>query len=187
MRVLLLASLLLCACSLKRGLDVDTCSPENSITTAAGKLGDGAVLYRWNEEVGRAGAPCGKAKDAAACQARLLSLKPTDERHHRERGPGPLVILITKGDDVRLVDRTATWEQLADFGPITQAELWVFFQRGTATLCGGNNATRGAEGVKVLVSTHDGCFGGSDELILVRPNGDTEVLETKQYPQTCVG
>jgi hypothetical protein len=173
-------------CSLRHGLDVDLCAPP-TIASQLTRVADGVLVYRGNEEVERAGTSCQGASDEAACQATLAQLKPTQPRYARERGPGTLVILLTNKGAVRRLNQTSAWSELEGIAPAARAQLWVEFKRSVGVLCGGKNAQQTAEGVRLLVSNHDGCFGGSDTLLLVKPEGEIIELESKSYPQTCVG
>lgn len=187
MRTFLIAVVLCSGCSLRRGLDVDVCSPPNLLAPSLSGVGDGVIVYRHDAEVERLGAPCKGAPDVPACEAELARLKPGEPRHMREHGPGPLTILVTTGGTVQRIDAKATWADLARFPPRARAQLWAEFKTGMGVLCGGANLSETPEGVRLLVSSHEGCFGGSDVLILVGPNGEIETLKSRDYPQTCVG
>lgn len=186
MRTVLFVSLLGVGCSLNRGLETDLCAP-STLAASLSPIADGVLVYRGNEEVERAGAPCQHAPDVPACEAELARLKPTEPRHAREHGPGALTLLLTVGGTVKKIDRASTWKDVESFPPLPRAQLWAEFRRGMPVLCQGKNASLTPEGVRVLVSSHDGCFGGSDVLLLVKPDGQIDALREKSYPQTCVG
>ncbi len=183
---LFLTLLLTTGCSLRRGLDADLCGPP-SLATSLTPVADGVLVYRGSEEVERAGAPCQGAPDVAVCEAELTRLKPTQPRHAREHGPGELTILLTRKGSDRRLDRTVKWGEVESIPPLPRAMVWSEFQRSMPVLCGGKNASETPDGVRLLVSSHSGCFGGDDVLFLVKPNGDIEELGRKSYPQTCVG
>lgn len=179
-------AVLMQGCSLRRGLDVDVCTPP-SLASHVSRVADGVLVYRGNEVADRAGTPCQGAADEAACQATLTALAPTQPRYARERGPGALTILLTNKGVVRRLNQTSSWAELDGLAPIPRAQLWMEFKRSVGALCGGVNAKETPDGVRLLVSNHDGCFGGGDTLVLVKPGGEIVELDQKTYPQTCVG
>lgn len=181
-----LTLLLLTSCSLRRGLDADVCV-RGSLSSSLAGLADSVSIFRSDTVVDSAGVTCGGAIDRAACEAEFSRLKPTEPRHMREHGSGPLTIILTRKDSVQRIDTKSTWAELSSFPPVARAQVWAEFRRGMAALCGGNNVAETAEGVRVLVSSHEGCFGGDDVLLLVKPDGGIETLKEKSYPQTCVG
>lgn len=182
-----LTLLLLTSCNLRRGLDTDVCAGPAAFSARLASLGDAVAVFRHDELVGSAGTPCGLATDRAACDAAFARLKPVEPRHMREHGPGPLAIIVTRKDSVLRLDSSSTWAELSGLPAATRAQVWVEFKRRLGVLCGGSNVSEGPDGVRVLVSSHDGCFGGSDQLLLVSPDGAIETLREKSYPQTCVG
>lgn len=182
-----LTVLLLMSCSLRRGLDTDVCSSTTSLSARLAGVGDSVALFRHDAMFASTGTPCGAATDRAACEAEFKRLKPVQPRYAREHGAGPLTIIITRKDSVQRLDAKSTWADLSAFPPAARAQAWVEFQRGLVVLCGGPNLAEGPDGVRVLVSSHEGCFGGSDLLLLVTPDGAIETLKEKSYPQTCVG
>lgn len=188
MRSLLLATLMLgTGCSLRRGLDVDVCTAPNTLGPSLAGVADGVLVYHFDTVEERLGTPCAGAPDPAACEAELARLAPTEQRHMREHGPGPLTILLTRKGTVTRIDQRATWSDLAAFPPAARAQAWVELKRGLPVLCGGANLSESTDGVRILVSNHEGCFGGSDLLLLVKPDGAIEDLKSRDYPQTCVG
>ena len=182
-----LTMLFLMSCSLRRGLETDVCTSTTSLSASLASLGDGVALFRHDAMFASSGVPCGAATDRAACEAEFNRLKPAQPRYAREHGSGPLTIIITRKDSVQRLDAKSTWADLSAFPPAARAQAWVEFKRNLSVLCGGPNVSEGPEGVRVLVSSHEGCFGGSDLLLLVTPDGAIETLREKSYPQTCVG
>lgn len=179
---------LLAGCkNLRSDLTVDVCQPEHGYTVGLLTSAEGVVVFVGDEETGRFGTPCRGAPDASACEAELTRLRPTEPRHPRSHGPGDLVVLLTRRGVVERLDRTVTWERLAPLPPAVRAQLWLRLRYHREVLCGGRNLAETPEGVKVLTSSHDGCFGGSDSVELVRPDGSIETLAEKTYPRTCVG
>ena len=182
-----LTILFLMSCSLRRGLETDACTSTSSLSASLASLGDGVALFRHDAMFASTGVLCGAANDRAACEAEFNRLKPVQPRYAREHGAGPLTIIITRKDSVQRLDATSSWADLSAFPPAARAQAWVEFQRNLTVLCGGPNVSEGPDGVRVLVSSHEGCFGGSDQLLLVTPDGAIETLREKSYPQTCVG
>lgn len=182
-----LTMLFLTSCSLRRGLETDACTSTNSLSASLAGLGDGVALFRHDAMFASSGVPCSAATNRAACEAEFNRLKPLQPRYAREHGAGPLTIIITRKDSVQRLDATSTWADLAAFPPTARAQAWIEFKRNLTVLCGGPNVSEGPDGVRVLVSSHEGCFGGSDQLLLVTPDGAIETVREKSYPQTCVG
>ncbi|MBL8923420.1 MAG: hypothetical protein JNJ54_31495 [Myxococcaceae bacterium] len=187
MRPFLIAVVLCSGCSLRRGLDTDVCAAPHTLGASLAGVADGVLVYHFDSVDERLGTPCAGAPEPAACQAELARLAPTAQRHMRERGPGPLTLLLTRKGVVTRIDEASTWDDLSTFPPRARAQAWVELKRRLGVLCGGPNLAETPEGVRVLVSSHDGCFGGSDTLLLVRPDGAIEELRSRDYPQTCVG
>ncbi|MBL8936722.1 MAG: hypothetical protein JNM69_19340 [Archangium sp.] len=189
MRTLLLAAALMLAsgCGLRRGLTVDVCQPSESLAAQLAPLVDGVVVYRADEEVGRAGMLCAKAADTRACLDEVDRSKPTEKRHLREHGAGQLTIIITRNGVVQRLGRSTTWKDLADLPPRLRAQAFIELTRGPTPMCGGNNLAETPDGVLMLVSDHQGCFGGEDTLLLIKPDGRTETVKEKSYPRTCMG
>jgi hypothetical protein len=174
-------------CNLRRGLTVDVCQPSERLAAQFAPLVDGVVVYRADEEVGRAGMLCAKAPDAKACLDEVDRAKPTESRHAREHGPGQLTIIVTRNGVVQRLGRGTTWKDLADLPPRLRAQAFIELTRGPTPMCGGNNLAETPDGVLMLVSDHDGCFGGEDTLLLIKPDGRTETVKEKSYPRTCMG
>ncbi|MER2565083.1 MAG: hypothetical protein ABTQ32_30445 [Myxococcaceae bacterium] len=186
-RLFMVGLLLVTSCGLRRGLTVDVCQPSEGLAAQFAPLVDGVVVYRADEEVGRAGMPCAKAPDTKACLDELDRARPTEKRHPRSHGAGQLTVIVTRDGKVRRFGRGTTWNELADLPPRLRAQAFIELTRGPTPMCGGNNLAETAEGVLMLVSDHDGCFGGEDTLLLVKPDGTTETVKEKSYPRTCVG
>ena len=178
--------MLLTSCSLRRGLDADVCGPP-SLSSSLASAGESVAIFRDDTMVDSTGMPCGGATDRAACEAEFSRLKPIEPRHMREHGAGQLTIILTRKGSVQRLDASSTWADLSTFPPTSRARVWVELRQRLGALCGGPNASEGPDGVRLLVSSHEGCFGGSDLLLLVKPDGAIETLKEKSYPQTCVG
>lgn len=175
------------ACNLRRGLSVDVCQPSEGLAAQVAPHVDGLVLYRADEEVARMGVLCAKAADASACLAEVDRVRPTEPRHPRHHGAGPLTLIVTRNGVVQRLGRSSTWNDLATLPPRVRAQAFVELTRGPTPMCGGNNLAETPDGVLLLVTSHDGCFGGADTLLLVKPDGTTETVKEKSYPRTCVG
>lgn len=174
-------------CGLRRGLTVDVCQPAESLAAQFAPLVDGVVVYRADEEVGRAGMLCAKAADTKACLDEVDRGRPTEKRHAREHSPGQLTIIVTRDGVVQRFGRSTTWKDLAALPPRLRAQAFIELTRSPTPMCGGNNLAETPEGVLMLLSDHHGCFGGDDTLLLIKPDGTTETVKEKSYPQTCVG
>lgn len=174
-------------CNLRRGLTVDVCQPSEGLAAQFKPLVDGVVLYRADEEVGREGMLCAKAPDTKVCLEEVDRARPIEKRHPRAHGAAPLTIIVTRNGVVQRLDRSTMWKDLDGLPPRLRAQAFIELTRGATPMCGGNNLAETPKGVLMLVSDHDGCFGGEDTLLLIKPDGTTETVKEKSYPQTCMG
>jgi hypothetical protein len=130
------------------------------------------------------GAPCTEAGDLDACLEDLAAL-PTGEGFSSGgvgfEPPTRLQVAYTRGDEV---DAVTNLDDLRAFlGEVDTAEeaaLVSVLEHGFRVDCGSDNARFLPEGIHVILRSGMTCGEGVKEhLVFVRPDGTTEILETR--------
>jgi len=131
------------------------------------------------------GAPCGLARDGAACMRAYTTATQAqsgwDATADAYQGPGRRTVVFTRGDAVGLVD---SLDALAAFlGPIELPveAAWLANERGYKILCDGNNVRRAGTGFELRVRTGVDCGPEStldEHVVAVGADGSFRVVET---------
>jgi hypothetical protein len=131
------------------------------------------------------GAPCGLARDGAACMRAYTTATQAqsgwDATADAYQGPGRRTVVFTRGDAVGLVD---SLDALAAFlGPIELPveAAWLANERGYTILCDGNNVRRAGTGFELRVRTGVDCGPDStldEHVVAVGADGSFRVVET---------
>ncbi len=131
------------------------------------------------------GAPCGLARDPAACMRAYTTATQAqsgwDATADAYQGPGRRTVVFTRGDAVGLVD---SLDALAAFlGPIELPveAAWLANERGYKILCDGNNVRRAGTGFELRVRTGVDCGPEStldEHVVAVGADGSFRVVET---------
>ena len=137
-----------------------------------------------------AGTVCSKATDKAACEAKVAAATAKRGWSNGSHGrmPGFEYFVATKGDEVLVIDGDTLelGKALAPIDSVAKAAGLVSMERDVGVSCEPSVRMAPGGGFEVhLVSTS--CFGPSDEVLHVEPDGTSTVVSSERGKQTCVG